>query len=217
MQWHTKGSVDCAKGTCKQTAATCCCSCHPSYYCPGGATNQPELPCPAGSTSPPNSTAESDCSGGPPPPPPGPGGACAPQMFFINYADTPSQMRVSWTTTCKAGAVVNFGTSKGSLSPVTGDAPTTYDFGSYTSPWIYHVTLDGLTPGATYYYTVGDATSGVSPVMTFNAHPGKALVPGFTMAIIGDLGQTVNSESTIQHVQANNQISFVMHTGDLSC
>ena len=113
--------------------------------------------------------------------------------------------------------MVNFGTSQGSLSPVTGDAPTTYTSGSYTSPYIYHVTLDGLTPGATYFYTVGDATSGVSPIMTFKAHPGKALVPGFVQAIIGDLGQTVNSESTIQHVQANPDISFVMHVGDLSC
>ena len=137
---------------------------------------------------------------------------------MINYADKPSQMRVSWTTPCKAGAVVNFGTSQGSLSPVTGPNPTTYSVSSYTSPWIYHVTLDGLTPGAQYYYTVGDSTSGVSPVMSFTAHPGASVgsATDYTFAIIGDLGQTNNSASTVAHVLNNKGVSAVIHVGDLS-
>lgn len=38
--------------------------------------------------------------------------ACAPQQIFINYIDSPSRMRVSWATTCKATGTVSFGTTK---------------------------------------------------------------------------------------------------------
>ncbi len=200
--------------------AQCCCDCHAGYYCPGGASKQPEDKCPAGSTSPPKSTSASDCTGGPPGPPgpPGPGGACAPSQFFVNYAESASQMRVSWATACKATAVVAFGTSPSALSQTaTGAAPTTYTFkGGYTSPYLYHVTLTGLAPATAYYYTVGDQTSGVSAVMNFTSSPGAALVPGFTIGIIGDLGQTANSQSTVDHIQANRDVDMIMHVGDLS-
>jgi len=63
--YHTRGSVDCAKGTCKGTAATCCCDCHADYYCPGGSSSQPEDKCPAGTTSPPKSISEKNCTGSP--------------------------------------------------------------------------------------------------------------------------------------------------------
>lgn len=108
--------------------------------------------------------------------------------------DTPDQMQVSWTTSCKAGAVVNYGTSKSLGSSTTGAAPTTYSSPGYTSPYLYHVVLSGLTPNSTYYYTVGDATSGVSSIMTFDSHPGADIgaknVDGsdITFGIIGDLG-----------------------------
>ena len=214
--YHTHGSVDCTS-KCSGTVQSCCCACHPDYYCPGGAKDQPEDPCPAGTSSPANSTSASDCTGSGPTPPPGPGGACAPSQIFINYAESPSQMRVSWATTCKAGSEVNYGLSPGSLTQTVTGTASTYDFGSYTSPYLHHATLTGLTPNTQYFYTVGDATSGVSAVINFTAHPGvgaDVTGPGgmpWAMAIIGDLGQTSNSVSTIQHVMDRSGVSMVMH------
>ena len=125
---------------------------------------------------------------------------CTPEQIFINYADAPDQMRVSWATACKATAVVAFGSSPSSLQPVTGPAPAQYKAPLYTSPYIYHVTLTGLTPGAKYYYSVGDSTSGVSEVLSFTAHPGIGAEIPTIVAVIGDPGQTSNSASTYGHV-----------------
>lgn len=214
--YHTLGH-DCDPSC---TGLACCCHCEPDFYCPGGRSGDSEFPCPAGTHSPANSSSESQCTGSGPGP--SPGGACAPEQFFINYADAPDQMRISWATSCAAGAVVNYGTSSSLGSSTTGPAPKTYTFsGGYTSPYLYHVTLKGLTPGVKYFYTVGDATSGVSAVKSFVAHPGVgASVTNqdgspFTMAIIGDLGQTSNSASTVAHVLAGSS-NMVMHVGDLS-
>jgi hypothetical protein len=103
----------------------------------------------------------------------------------------------------------------------TGPAASTYTLGSYTSPYLYHVPLAGLTPNTVYFYTVGDATSGVSPVANFTSHPGVGPAvtnpdgSPFTIAVIGDLGQTDNSASTVAHVLAGAS-NMVMHVGDLS-
>ena len=147
--------------------------------------------------------------------------ACAPQQRYINYMATPSEMMISWATTCNAGAVVNYGVSASTLNmTVTGPSPKTYTLKSYTSPYLYHVPLSGLVPGVKYFYTVGDSTSGVSPVASFFAHPGvgpdvkNADGSDFTIAVIGDLGQTDNSASTRDHVLAGDS-DMVMHVGDI--
>ena len=126
-------------------------------------------------------------------------------------------MRISWLTACEATSVVNYGTTPAMGTKTKGYAPDAqYTFKGYTSGSIYHQHLTGLTPGTTYYYQVGDATSGVSDVFNFTSHPGTALVPGYTFAIIGDLGQTDNSASTLAHVAASGRIGSIMHVGDLS-
>jgi hypothetical protein len=128
---------------------------------------------------------------------------CAPAQQFINYADAPDQMRISWSTACAATAAVSYGTSPTAMQTVTGPAPAQYTAPLYTSPYIYHVTLKGLTPGATYYYQVGDSTSGQSDVLTFTAHPGVGAEIPTTVAVIGDPGQTSNSASTYGHVSVS--------------
>jgi hypothetical protein len=124
-------------------------------------------------------------------------------------------MRVSWATACQATAAVSFGTSPGSLTTVTGPAPSQYKAPSYTSPYLYHVTLSGLTPGTQYYYQVGDATSGKSALQSFKAHPGVGADIPTTVAVIGDPGQTDNSASTYAHVSAS-KADYVTIVGDLS-
>ena len=140
---------------------------------------------------------------------------CSVEQVFINYAESPSQMRVSWATACAASAAVSYGPSPTSLtSHTTGPAPARYTAPFYTSPYIYHVTLSGLTPGALVYYQVGDATSGRSPILNFTAHPGVGPTIAHTFAVVGDPGQTANSASTFQHVLSGTSDS-VMIVGDL--
>ncbi len=55
----------------------------------------------------------------------------------------------------------------------------------------------------------------MSSVFSFMSHPGTALVPGWTMAIVGDVGQTNNSASTLAHIAASAS-NMVMHLGDIS-
>jgi hypothetical protein len=89
--------------------------------------------------------------------------------------------------------------------------------GSYTSPYLYHVNVTGLTPGTQYYYQVGDSTSGLSDIFSFTAHPGVGADIPHTFAIVGDLGQTANSQSTVQHIMDRKPaVDSVMHVGDLS-
>lgn len=149
------------------------------------------------------------------PPAAAPAAACAPQQLFVNYAESPTQMRVSWATACAASATVAFGRDASSLQTVTGPAPSRYTAPFYTSPYLYHVTLTGLTPGADYVYQVGDAASGVSPLLRFRAHPGVGADIPTTVAVIGDPGQTVNSASTYAHV-ASSASDYAMIVGDLS-
>ena len=77
--------------------------------------------------------------------------ACAPEQIFINYADAPTQMRISWATSCAATAFVAYGTTPSVPLSTTGPAPTQYKSPGYTSPYLYHTTLTGLTPNTMYY------------------------------------------------------------------
>ena len=68
---------------------------------------------------------------------------CAPQQIFINYGDAPSQMWISWATTCASTGLVSYGTSKGSLTSTQAANVTSYKVGTYTSPSLYHALLTG--------------------------------------------------------------------------
>ena len=142
--------------------------------------------------------------------------ACAPEQVFINYAEAPSIMRVSWATPCEASATVAYGPSPAALTQTaTGPAPSRYTGPFYTSPYLYHVNVTGLAPGSLVFYQVGDAISGKSPVYNFSSHPGVGPRLQHKFAVIGDLGQTANSASTLAHV-ASGTSNSIMIVGDLS-
>ena len=172
--WHKHGSVDCAPGgTCKNSIQTCCCACHADYYCPGGATTQPEVPCPPGSTSPPNSTSASDCSGGPPPPS---GGF---NQIHIAYTGRANEFSVDFVG--GSGATVT-------LTSMDGTSWTSLPAVSFAHPTIGYMSHGLLRfPGASAeqktYYMVGDS-SGNSSVFT--------VLPNITrpevFAVYGDFG-----------------------------
>jgi len=53
-------------------------------------------------------------------------------------------------------------------------------------------------------------------VYRFDVPAGAELVEGYTFAVVGDLGQTANSASTVDHMLAAANVSMVVHPGDLS-
>ncbi|KAH6834778.1 purple acid phosphatase 15 [Perilla frutescens var. hirtella] len=87
---------------------------------------------------------------------------------------------------------------------------------NYTSGIIHHVRLTGLDPYSLYYYKVGDpsipAMSHIHhfktmPVSSVQSYPAR-------VAVVGDLGLTYNSTSTIEHMTSNKP-DLVLMVGDL--
>jgi hypothetical protein len=90
---------------------------------------------------------------------------------------------------------------------------------NYTSGVIHHVRLVNLTPSTHYYYRCGDSSlrleGGLSDERSFRTLPAPA--PGAyprRVALVGDLGLTGNSTSTVEHL-AKNDPSLILMVGDM--
>ena len=88
-------------------------------------------------------------------------------------------------------------------------------FTTYTSPFLHHVEVSGFTLNTLYYYRVG-SSAGWSQIFTVTSHPGVGPDIPFYFGVIGDLGQTANSNETVQHMLAQPRIQCILHAGDLS-
>jgi len=89
----------------------------------------------------------------------------------------------------------------------------------YASPLLHHVLLEGLLPGTTYYYKVGDPRYyyGMSPVISFKtmgAAPGMPSALPFRLGIIADVGQTFNTSSVLSRL-STTPIDALALIGDL--
>ncbi|KAM7466148.1 hypothetical protein LguiB_013710 [Lonicera macranthoides] len=88
---------------------------------------------------------------------------------------------------------------------------------NYTSSIIHHVRIDDLEPGTRYYYKCGDSSlPAMSEEHLFETLP----VPSPTnyparIAVVGDLGLTHNSTTTIDHLIQNDP-SMILFVGDMS-
>ncbi|CAM6115969.1 unnamed protein product [Calypogeia fissa] len=88
---------------------------------------------------------------------------------------------------------------------------------NYTSGIIHHVRLTGLLPSTTYYFICGDNAQGfMSPQHNFTTLPLPSPInyPA-RVAVVGDLGLTYNSTTTVDHMLQNDPTLLLM-IGDLS-
>ncbi|KAH7683084.1 Acid phosphatase protein [Dioscorea alata] len=88
---------------------------------------------------------------------------------------------------------------------------------NYTSGIIHHVRLTGLEPGAQYYYQCGDPSiPAMSAVHAFKTMPisSPQSYPN-RIAIVGDLGLTYNTTSTIDHM-SSNEPDLIVLVGDVT-
>lgn len=144
------------------------------------------------------------------------------QQIHIAQGRDPTAMTISWVTKDPAGSVVRFGRTPESMKTIVSGNSSTYkfdypDYGLYESGTIHHVSLTGLTADTIYFYQCGDAEQGsMSGVLNFRTVHGVGSKVPMHFGVIGDLGQTVDSESTLRHMIQNDALSMILHAGDLS-
>ncbi|KAB2636568.1 purple acid phosphatase 15 [Pyrus ussuriensis x Pyrus communis] len=88
---------------------------------------------------------------------------------------------------------------------------------NYTSGIIHHVRLTGLKPNTVYFYQCGDPSiPAMSEIHHFRTMPvsGPRSYPE-RIAVVGDLGLTYNTTTTISHLTSNNP-DLVLLIGDVT-
>lgn len=152
----------------------------------------------------------------------------APEQISLNYGASPSEMVAMWAVvgaSSTEGAICEFGTSPDNLDQVATATSSSYSVRTpaYTSPMIFKATMTNLVPGnKIYFYRVGSQLSGFSEVFSFKTNPGIGkLEKPVTFHLLGDVGQTTNSVSTLQQILDIDQLldSFsagIVNVGDLS-
>jgi hypothetical protein len=174
------------------------------------ASAQPILPAPAEEdaahhTHEPQLFVESTAAGGP-------------EQLWVALGATPDAVALSWLTNATgAQSLVRWGLASGALAnKATGAAGKPFVCGSYTSGAVHIVNVSGLPLATRIFYTVGDDATGVSSERSFVTSPGARASYPYVFGIMGDPGQTNNSNATFNHLASNPQINSVFIPGDLS-
>jgi hypothetical protein len=149
---------------------------------------------------------------------------CNISQIHISQGITPHSMTISWITPKSCYSNITYGTNKKSLDSYSYGYSTTYSYvyelnspKLYTSGYIHHVLIDKLKPTTQYFYECGDSKLNVkSELLNFTTLPEVGDDSELSFGIIGDLGQTVYSKSTINHLLNDKSISMILHAGDLS-
>ncbi|KGN56766.1 purple acid phosphatase 23 [Cucumis sativus] len=149
---------------------------------------------------------------------------------------TPTSMWVSWVTgdaqigkhvtaldPSSVASEVWYGKVSGKYTNMRRGVSTVYSqlypfegLLNYTSGIVHHVRIDGLEPETKYYYQCGDSSiPALSKEHMFETLPlpSKSSYPR-KIAIVGDLGLTSNSTTTIDHLVENDP-SLILMIGDL--
>ncbi|XP_042494803.1 bifunctional purple acid phosphatase 26 isoform X2 [Macadamia integrifolia] len=144
-----------------------------------------------------------------------PKGYNAPQQVHITQGDYDGKaVIISWVTPKETGSGnVQYGTSEEQYEFNAEGTVTNYTFYHYKSGYIHHCLVDGLEHNTTYYYKIGSGDS--SRKFWFQTPPEIHPDASYTFGIIGDLGQTYNSLSTVEHYMQSGA-QAVLFVGDLS-
>ncbi|XP_020092577.1 purple acid phosphatase 23 isoform X1 [Ananas comosus] len=160
-----------------------------------------------------------------------------PEQIALAASSSPSSIWISWITgDAQIGSDVSpldpsavasevwYGEESGEYPLMAKGAALVYSqlypyegLLNYTSGIIHHVRIDGLHPGKRYYYKCGDSSlKALSEEHSFETLPSPApdMYP-HRIAVIGDLGLTSNSTTTIDHL-AQNDPSLILMVGDLT-
>ncbi|KAK4791485.1 hypothetical protein SAY86_031898 [Trapa natans] len=144
-----------------------------------------------------------------------PEGHNAPQQVHITQGDYDGRaVIISWVTPDEPGAnKVYYGTSNKNYGHSAEGTVTNYTFHGYKSGYIHHCLVDDLEYDTKYYYKIGSGDS--SREFWFQTPPKSNPDASYKFGIIGDLGQTFNSLSTLDHYM-HSGAQAVLFVGDLS-
>ncbi|KAK2414125.1 purple acid phosphatase [Trifolium repens] len=160
-----------------------------------------------------------------------------PEQISLSLSTTHDSVWISWITgeyqigynikpldPKTVSSVVQYGTSKFELVNEAKGQSLIYSqlypfegLQNYTSGIIHHVRLTGLEPSTLYYYQCGDPSlHAMSDIYYFRTMPisGPKSYPG-RIAIVGDLGLTYNTTTTISHM-TSNEPDLVLLIGDVT-
>lgn len=145
-----------------------------------------------------------------------PPGYNAPQQVHITQGDLDgAAIIVSWVTQDEPGSGrVLYGTDKNKLEFYAEGKYTRYKFYNYTSGYIHHCTVGHLKYDTKYYYAVG--TGHTMRQFWFMTPPKVGPDVPYTFGLIGDLGQSFDSNITLSHYESNPKAQAVLFVGDLS-
>ncbi|XP_030453750.2 probable purple acid phosphatase 20 isoform X1 [Syzygium oleosum] len=136
------------------------------------------------------------------------GDSASPQQVHTSLVGQ-DKMRISWITQGSAPPTVEYGKSPGVYqNSVTGNT-TSYKYALYKSGEIHEAVIGPLEPNMVYYYR---CSSDLAREFRFKTPPAQLPIK-FT--VIGDLGQTGWTTSTLQHIAQSNY-DVLLLPGDLS-
>ncbi|GER51596.1 purple acid phosphatase [Striga asiatica] len=144
-----------------------------------------------------------------------PKGYNAPQQVHITQGDYDGKaVIISWVTTDEPGSnKIRYGLSEGHYDFTAEGTVHNYTFYNYKSGYLHQALVDGLQYDTKYYYEIGDGDS--SRKFWFQTPPQINPDASYKFGIIGDLGQTFNSLSTLDHCMKTGA-QAILFVGDLS-
>ncbi|MCO5610087.1 hypothetical protein L7F22_064322 [Adiantum nelumboides] len=124
----------------------------------------------------------------------------------------PNGARVSWITIDPSSpSFVVFGTTSGLYDKIAYGDSDSYKLLFYRSGQIHNVVLQNLSSSTVYFYKCG----GEGLEYAFTTPPPVDTNAPITFAIAGDLGQTDDTRSTLNHIQQSDY-DVLLLPGDLS-
>lgn len=146
-----------------------------------------------------------------------PPGYNAPQQVHITQGDHEGRgVIVSWITPDEEGSTsVLYWAANSQIKKTAGGSVVRYKFHNYSSGYIHHCTINDLEYDTKYYYVVGSGS--VTRQFWFVTPPRPGPDVPYTFGLIGDLGQTHDSNRTVTHYELNPaKGQTILYVGDLS-
>ncbi|KAB2023276.1 hypothetical protein E1A91_D06G007300v1 [Gossypium mustelinum] len=146
-----------------------------------------------------------------------PSGYNAPQQVHITQGDMDgSGVIISWITPDEPGSNMVYYWSENSNHKYKAEGIfVRYKFFNYTSGYIHHCTINNLEYNTKYMYEIGRGDS--IRQFWFVTPPRTGPDVPYTFGLIGDLGQTHDSNVTLTHYESNpKKGQTVLYVGDLS-
>ncbi|CAH9083243.1 unnamed protein product [Cuscuta epithymum] len=151
-----------------------------------------------------------------------PTGYNAPEQVHITQGDYEGKgVIISWITPHEPGSntVVYWAAENSNVKSRAEGIVVAYKFGNYTSGYIHHSTIKNLEYDTKYYYELvgGSGDDATIRQFWFVTPPKPGPDVPYTFGLIGDLGQTYDSNTTLTHYQFNPvKGQTLLFVGDLS-